>query len=388
VSDSTPWQPPAGPAQPTTPAPFEGPSPVAAPGPQTGWTPPPKPGLIPLRPLTLGTILGASFQVLRRNPRPTFGLSLLVSGATYILGIGVVAVVGFLAFSRVASASGADADAIAAGAGGLTLLSALIPIALAVIGTALLQGIVALEVARGTLGEKLTLRGLFAGARGRVGALIGWTLLLTGAIIVSVAVVAGLIAVIAVVGGTAGIVVGVLLGIVLGLGLIVLYAWLSTKLAMVPSVLMLERVTLRQAIARSWSLTNGSFWKTLGILLLVALILNTASSIISAPFSFVLGLGSVLVNPTGDEGALIATFAVTYGLLLLLSVVFGALAAVVQSATPALLYIDLRMRKEGLDLELNRFVEARQAGDASVPDPYLVKAGAATAAPAPGAPWS
>ncbi|HWR85967.1 MAG TPA: hypothetical protein VN200_08240, partial [Rhodoglobus sp.] len=358
------------------------------PGPQAGWTPPPRPGLIPLRPLTLGTILGASFQVLRRNPRPTFGLSLLVSGATYILGLGVVAVVGFLAFSRVASATGADADAIAAGAGGLTLVSALIPVALAIIGTALLQGIVALEVARGTLGEKLTLRGLFAGAKGRIGALIGWTLLLTGAIILSIAIVAGLIALIAVVGGAAGAVIGVLLGILLGLGLVVLYAWLSTKLAMVPSVLMLERVTLRQAIARSWSLTNGSFWKTLGILLLVAVILQTAASIVSAPFSFVFGIGGVLINPTGDEGALIATFIVTYVLLLLLSVVFGALAAVVQSATPALLYIDLRMRKEGLDLELNRFVEARQAGDTSVTDPYLVRAGGATAAPAPGAPWS
>ncbi len=28
------------------------------------------------------------------------------------------------------------------------------------------------------------------------------------------------------------------------------------------------------------------------------------------------------------------------------------------------------MRKEGLDLELIRFVEARQVGDTSVPDPF------------------
>jgi hypothetical protein len=37
----------------------------------------------------------------------------------------------------------------------------------------------------------------------------------------------------------------------------------------------------------------------------------------------------------------------------------------------ALIYIDLRMRKEGLDLQLMRFVDARQAGNADVPDPYL-----------------
>jgi len=43
----------------------------------------------------------------------------------------------------------------------------------------------------------------------------------------------------------------------------------------------------------------------------------------------------------------------------------------VMSATTAVIYIDLRMRKEGLDLELIRFVEARSAGEPEPPDPYL-----------------
>jgi hypothetical protein len=87
VTDSTSWQPPAGTTPPAAPSPYAPPSPApqqpgwAPPGPPAGWTPPPKPGLIPLRPLTFGTLLGASFQVLRRNPRPTFGFSLLVTGA-------------------------------------------------------------------------------------------------------------------------------------------------------------------------------------------------------------------------------------------------------------------------------------------------------------------
>jgi len=79
-----------------------------------------------------------------------------------------------------------------------------------------------------------------------------------------------------------------------------------------------------------------------------------------------------------------------------ISVVFGAIALVAQSATPALLYIDIRMRKEGLDLELLRFVEARQTGDTSVVDPYLVtstRSGQSRSASTPGAadqqtPWT
>ena len=38
-----------------------------------GWTPPPKPGLLPLRPMGFGTLLWAPFRTLRRNPAATFG---------------------------------------------------------------------------------------------------------------------------------------------------------------------------------------------------------------------------------------------------------------------------------------------------------------------------
>jgi hypothetical protein len=57
---------------------------------------------------------------------------------------------------------------------------------------------------------------------------------------------------------------------------------------------------------------------------------------------------------------------------------------VVQSATTALIYLDLRMRKEGLDLRLQRFVEDRAAGRAEASDPYVLPDGVA----APGSPAS
>jgi hypothetical protein len=389
VSDSTSWQPPVSDPAATGPAaPFS--SPYAAPGaPPPGWTPPPKPGLIPLRPLTLGTLLAAAFQVLRRNPRPTFGFSLLVTGIIYVVALFVVGFVAFVAFSRTANASAEDADALAAGSVALVALSALVPAALGIVGSAILQGVISLEVARGTLGEKLRLGGLWRAARGRIGALIGWSLLIAVVIILGIAILAGLIAVIIAFGGTAGIVVGVLLGLLLGGGVAVLFVWLSTKLCLVPSVLMLERLPLRAAIARSWSLTAGFFWKTFGIQLLVAMIIQIVAGIISTPLSLVLGLGGFLLDPNGTETGTIVIAIVIYLLTIVVTVVFGAISAVVQSATPALIYIDIRMRKEGLDLELSRFVEARQAGDTSVADPYLVKAAPAGYPAAPdAAPWS
>jgi len=373
VTDSTPWQPPAGAPQPPAPSPYAAPpaSPAGALPPPTGWTPPPKPGLIPLRPLTLGTLLGAAFQVLRRNPRPTFGLALMVTGITFLVTLAVVGVVGFFAFTRTLNATGADAEAIAAGSVAMVVLSALVPVGLSIIGSAILQGVVSLEVARGTVAEKLRLGGLWRAARGRLGALIGWSLLLSLVILLGIALLAGVIALAVATGGAVGVLIGVLLGLAGAAGFIVVALWLGTKLSLVPSILMLERLSLRAALARSWALTRGFFWKTLGIQLLVVVIVQTVSSVISTPLGMLLGFSSALINPNGESGGAIAATVVIYLVTIIFSVVFGAIAAVVQSATPALIYIDIRMRREGLDLELIRFVEARQAGDTSVADPYL-----------------
>ncbi|MEP6480816.1 MAG: glycerophosphoryl diester phosphodiesterase membrane domain-containing protein [Rhodoglobus sp.] len=340
-----------------------------------------------MRPLTLGTLLGASFQVLRRNPRPTFGFALLVSGLVTIFTVVVVGLVTFFAVSRTLTATNADAATLSAGSVAMIILSGLVPVVLSIVASAVLQGVISLEVARGTLGEKLRLGGLWRAARGRIGALIGWSLLVTAAVLVALAIVAVVIALIVAVGGTAGIVIGVLLGLLFGAAAVVSAVWLGTRLSLVPSVLMLERLPLRDALRRSWSLTVGYFWRTFGIELLVIFIVQTVASIISAPLSLLLGIGSALINPNGDQGGVIVGVIVVYGLTLVVSLVFGAIASVVQAATPALIYIDLRMRREGLDLELNRFVEARQAGDTSVANPYLPRLDGNQPQPA-SAPWS
>ena len=379
MTDSSPWQPPTdvtGSAA-SAAGPFESPTGVPAPpaGPQAGWTPPPKPGLIPLRPLTLGTLLGASFQVLRRNPRPMFGFALLVTGVVFFASFLLVGLVALFAFSRAASATGADSATVSAGSVALVVLAGLISVALSLVASAILQGVVSLEVARGTVGEKLRLGGLWRAARGRIGALIGWTLLITAAVIVMILLLVLIIGLIAAFGGVVGAVIAVLLGIAAFFGAIVLGAWLATRLSLVPSAIMIERLPLRAAIGRSWQLTIGFFWKTLGIQLLVAVIVSFVTNIVSTPLQLVIGLGSSLINPNDQQSAALIGIVVAYILTVVLTVVVGAIGSVMQSATAALIYIDLRMRKEGLDLELQRFVEARQAGDTSVGDPYAPPAG-------------
>ncbi len=367
VTDS--WQAPDAPVSPRLPE-FGAPS---SPNPGTnagqGWTPPPKPGLIPLRPIGFGTLLGASFQVLRRNPKATFGSGLIVQGAILLVTTLIVGLVTFWALDRIDSAPLDQRDAITAGSLLIGALSTIIPLALSLIASALLQAVIVLEVARATLGEKLSLGTLWRRAAARLWPLALWTLLLTVALLIGVVVIAGIVVVLVGVGGVAGVVAAVLVGIFGGLLLVAASAFLYTKTSAVPSLIVLERLSVRASVRRSWSLTRGYFWRTFGILALVAVIVQVISQIATAPVSLLLGVGTSLADPNGVFTDQISVLSVVVTLIITIPV--AAVAAVVQSAAVALVYLDLRMRKEGLDLELARYVESVAQGG-QVPDPYLV----------------
>lgn len=358
---------------------------ATAPG---GWTPPPKPGLLPLRPLGFGTLLWAPFRTLRRNPAATFGSGLVVQLVSVLATTAVFVPFFVVTFSRLENATTADADAILSGTVGGLLLLLLVPIGITLVASAFLQGIMVVDVATGTVGDRLGFGALWKRAAKRIGPLIGWTVLLAVALLAAVA----LLFVIVLLAGSispAGLAVGIAIALILGLGLVVLGFWIGVKLSLVPSVIVLEQAGIRQAVARSWRLTDGFFWRTLGVLLLVSVILNFAAQVVVQPVSLVGTILALVVDPTGT-GAAIAITVVTTIVTLILSLLIGAITAVVQAALVAVIYIDLRMRKEGLDLELERFVERRDAGQ-PVDDPYRVPA-AAPGPPATGserpATWS
>lgn len=368
MTDGPSWQAPgepvgAPPSQPTWQQ-----QPVAAPA--VGWAPPPKPGLFPLRPLDFGTIFGTTFRVLRRNPRPIFGVGVgLTTLVTFITGA-IVTVVALLGADRVTRAAPEDAEAIAIGTGALIVVSALLTAALSVVVSAILQGVVAIEVASASRGERLTFRQIWARGRGRWGSLIGWSLLLSAALTAAIVILIAIVVAMVAIGDTAGLVAAVAVGILGGLGMAVLAAWLWIKLIFVSHAIVLERLPLRVAISRAWALVRGRFWRSFGILLLMTVVVQTAASIVTAPFSLAAGLAGVLVNPTGDVTT-DTTFLIGLNLVAIaLGAVVGAVGAVLLAAAATLLYVDARMRDEGLDIDLQRTVEARALGT-STPDPYL-----------------
>ncbi|MDQ0574725.1 hypothetical protein [Agromyces albus] len=386
----TPYGAPANvPPAPGTPPPLPPQPPTGAyapqPGTPGGWTPPPKPGLLPLRPLSFGTLLWAPFRTLRRNPAATFGSGLVVQLVSVIATAAVVVPFLMFAIGRVESASDADFDTVLAGTVGGFILLMLVPVAITLVAGAFLQGVMVLEVASGTLGERLGFGALWRRTAKRIWPLIGWTALVAAAVLAAIAALVGIIVVAAGISPTA-LGVSILVAVLLGLGLAVLGAWIGVKLSLVPSVIVLEHAGLGAAIRRSWQLTDGYYWRTFGILLLVSVILNVAAQVVVQPISLVGTILAVIIDPTGAGTAVTITI-ITTVVTMILSILIGAITAVVQAALVAVLYIDLRMRKEGLDLELERHVELRDSGQ-PVTDPYLAPSPSAPAGSEPAATWS
>ncbi len=336
--------------------------------------------------MTLGTILGASFQTLRRNPSATLAPALVLS-----LIVALIQALGSAGF--LTQYLGAVSDLSTGAASGGTpqlssqLTSSLLGFVVTSLGsavlslfvTAIVQGIVTVQVASSTLGTRLRLGGLWRRMRGRRGAIIGWAALSTLVSILAIAVVAGLLVLLGLT-GTAGVVIAVILGLVLTAGLIVVSIWLWVKLGFVPQIIVLERAGIRRSMARSWALTRGAFWRTFGIRLLVVAMVSVAAQIIASPISIVFSLGGTVLAPNGDTNAA-ATNALVLSTIITQAVtaVISAVGLVVVAATGALLYLDQRMRQEGLDLDLARYVEHRQAGMGDLADPYLRDAPAGVA---------
>jgi len=368
--------PPAPPLPPTAPPPGWA-------GPEAGYTPPPKPGLLPLRPLGLGAILTGSFATLRRNPAATVGSALLVQGLVGVVSLLLVGGVTGFVVTRVFSAREDDRGPLIAGGVAAVVIASLVTLVLSLVASAFLQGVIANEVARGTLGERLRMRALWRATLPRLRPLVLWSLAITAAWTVVLAVLAGIVALLVVAGGAA-VAIGIVVGVLGVLGLVVVAVWVSTRLAFVPSAIVMERLSPFAAARRSWRLSIGSFWRVLGILLLTGVIVSAATNVITVPLTLVSSILQALLFPNGqlDFQTFDASTAFYVGsqvVVFAVSLVVGAVAGVITSANAAIVYIDLRMRREGLDLELARFAEERAAGSASATgpdarDPYAAPA--------------
>ena len=376
MSEPPAWQPPGSaapdPSPPVAPSP-----PAAAPSgwgqppawgqPTTAWGPaqgylpppePPRPGVVPLRPLGLGEILDGAVQTMRHNPRVMFGLSALVAGvaavvSSVLLLVGVPQLLAAADLADTASSGGSvDTSQVASAVGG-SVVTLLVPAALQSLALAVLNGILIIAVSDAVIGRRPTAGDVLRRVRwSGVGRLLLLTVVTFALSVVVVAVVAVPVALLYVVAVPAGV-VATLVGLPL---LVVVGVVLFTKLAFAAPSLLLEELGVVAALRRSWRLVTGSFWRVFGILLLSAAIAWAASSLLQLPFSLLgqlAGLAAAGADPSETTQFVVATLIGNLG-----SVLGSAVVAPFTAGVTSLLYIDLRIRREGLDVALARAASA------------------------------
>ena len=347
-------------------------------GSYTGYVAPPKPGVIPLRPLGVGEILDGAFQAARKNAAAVFGsailLQIVVSVLAWAAGGLIISLLGGLQLVTAEELS----DESAAALGLSVILSSLVLGLLSSVGVLLLQGVLAIPTARAAVNQKTGFSLMWSLAKGRVWTLVGMGLLyLVATVVALVAIVAGSFFLADQLGITS---VWIILLVILGLT--VLSVWIGVKLMLAPAVIVMERAGLVQSLVRSWQLTNRSWWRTFGIILLCTIIVGVITSVISTPISFFIGLAAPAMGDPSDPEAMLAAMGPLTLVSMLVSSLFAAIGYAFQAAVIALVYLDLRIRREGFDVVLMR--EHEEA--AGRPTRTIPGLGAASGSVPPGAP--
>lgn len=121
-----------------------------------------------------------------------------------------------------------------------------------------------------------------------------------------------------------------------------LYFFLTWRLSVAASVLVLERAGVVESIRRSWALTRGNFWRWA--------VVSALTYVLVMWFSGFLQVGDNLDVRRAVLDSLKIPSALFTPIFVVISAVFSGVATAVASAAMTSYYFDTRMRKEGFDL--------------------------------------
>jgi hypothetical protein len=303
-------------------------------------------------------VISGVFATLRRYAKP---LGLLLLGVSAVLGalFTVYATVAYLLTQGIVQdLHNRDDDRLTGNQNatlgiliviGLLLLllcSAVISLVANTSSTALLRHAV--------LGRPVTAGQLWAQSRPYLGRLLATQLLLglVALVAVLVALLPGaLVGLLTGSGAAFGVLAVVLLLVVLGLG-----CYASVRLTLLVPVLVLEDQRPVAAIRRAWALNQGAWLRSLGIPYVVRVIGSFATQIILMPIGLIASvlLTATATGPTDQYGTTSTSGPSALAILLFVMVVLlglgtaSTLTAPLGPLTDGLLYVDRRIRREGL----------------------------------------
>ncbi|MFJ3877788.1 hypothetical protein ACIPW5_10055 [Streptomyces sp. NPDC090077] len=324
-----------------------------------GWIqPPPQPGVIPLRPLGAGEMIGGAFKALRQYWKPLAGVTLAVQGIGFLLVVAAVVIGIAAASSTFSEVFDVDSDTPADGSDVATLFLALLPggvllLLVMLVSTAAIGALCPAVVQEAVLGRSATFRDMWRRSWSRLPSVLGAVSLI------------GLIA-----GGPVILLYAIALPLIITswddsvppVGLFLLIAgvlawmpvavWLATRFSLAPAAVVFEGLRPVAALRRSAQLVRGSWWRVAGVTLLGYVVGVAGGYAIQMPFGLVgiLALFPAILGSGPDGSAAVTALGfVVYAVCLLAGTAFSA---VFQLGYPqlvvSLLYVDQRMRNEDL----------------------------------------
>lgn len=324
-----------------------------------------KPGIIPLRPLSIGDIYQGAFAAIKTNARTMFGFTAALLGVALVISVGINYAIINLALPSYINADSPYASALGGAFGAFSQLGGTLLQGLA---TVLLSGLIVVAVSRSVLGRVASSKEVWERTKSKFLPLIGLniiTSIISGLMmIIGIAVFFVLLAGVASTAKTdreflqdLGIsLVGLL--ILMVVSALVSY-YLSIKFSVASPAMVLENLGVFAAIGRSWSLTRGNFWRLFGINILTSIIISVVAGVFGGITSVIGAFSTVVASSSTND--FMGALSITFIIYMVMTAISLLITLPFSSSVNALLYIDLRMRKEGLDVELRNAVAEQQA---------------------------
>ena len=268
-----------------------------------------------LRPLDVGDLLDETFRLYRRHFWLLIGVdavALLPAAVVSLAPASLLTLMTTRPGSMTNAGGSVDTAGVLAFCG-----SALFAWLVSIVANFLLFAAMMPAISEARLGRRITVRAAYARGLRRLGPLLGLTIVY-------------------------GLVTGLLTMTVIGIPVAI---YLSVAWGFAFPVLLLEGKAIGRAISRSAELVRGSWWRVLGIGLLLFLLYTIAGVLFSIPSGLVSGLALVLQLSN-------ILLVLVSALSVLLSAAGQILVSPILYCGWILLYYDLRVRKEGFDLEL------------------------------------
>lgn len=327
-------------------------------------------GLQRLKPMGLSDLLDTMFRIYRANFLTLIGIVAIIKIPLVLLHIGSTMLLepetrGALASLQQRLTSGGPSlevlqDLPLTTLGWYFLVALLLAIIELIVAQQLISGALTYAASRCYLGQPISIPGAYRFGIQRMIALIlagiFVAILITAASLIVITVTVLIFVLFAAISGAAFAgrensttlipLVGALVGslaLLAALGLILLIVvTIATLFLFVPQAIVLEGHSPIAAMSRSLQLVRSSFWRVIGTTLIAYVIIQ----LIAVLLSWTMGMGIEIVSRTLNQDALVRQLLLTINAHIIAILMFPPLTLVY-----TLLYYDIRMRKEGLDLQ-------------------------------------